>query len=168
MFSEREKLLAQRLGTVLLDRRLVLSTAESCTGGMVSALITSVSGSSQWFDRGFVTYSNQAKQQMLDIEAGDLLEYGAVSQQIAGLMARQACYKSQADITVSITGIAGPDGGTQDKPVGTVWFGWLFNHDGDEFLETSLQLFKGTRAMIRAQSVRFALQRILDKLESDI
>lgn len=166
MFSERETLLVQQLGHALIDRKLVLATAESCTGGMVSALITSVSGSSQWFDRGFVTYSNQAKQQMLDIEAQDLLEFGAVSQQIAGLMARQACYKSQADIAVSITGIAGPDGGTQDKPVGTVWFGWMFNHDDEGVLKTSQQLFEGTRAKIREQSVCFALQRILDDLES--
>ena len=159
-FNDNDLALAASVGKLLLARQHTLVTAESCTGGLVAALITEINGSSQWFDRGFVTYSNQSKQQMLSISNQSLLNYGAVSKQIAAQMAEQAVIRSDANLAVSITGIAGPAGGSDEKPVGTVWFGWKFV---DQLVQTQHQFFSGSRAAIRKQAVRFALQGIVSQ-----
>lgn len=116
--------LLRKLVEQLQQQKKVLATAESCTGGLLSGLLTEIPGSSQWFDRGFVTYSNESKTEMLDVPAQMIQEFGAVSNEVAEAMARGVLAKSNADIAVSITGIAGPDGGNDTKPVGTVCFGF--------------------------------------------
>jgi len=161
-FSRSDIQLAATVGQVMLFRQHRLATAESCTGGLVSALITEIAGSSQWFESGFVTYSNQAKQQTLGIANEVLLEYGAVSQQVAALMAEQAVTQSNADVALSITGIAGPEGGSDEKPVGTVWFGWNYSSPDNSTVHTQCQRFSGSRHEIRLQAVRFALQGIIN------
>lgn len=162
-FSQSNIQCASALGSLMLAHRYMVVTAESCTGGMVSALITEIAGSSQWYDRGFITYSNQSKQQMLGISEHDLLKYGAVSQRVAALMAENALSRSQANVAVSITGIAGPDGGSDEKPVGTVWFGWKFADSDIPSAVTEHQLFSGSRNQIRLQAVHCALQGIINK-----
>ena len=150
------------LGKKILAQRHMLVTAESCTGGALSAAVTSVSGSSQWFDRGFITYSNEAKIEMLGVDSKTLETHGAVSENTASEMALGALQNSRADIAISITGIAGPDGGTQQKPVGTVCFGWGFRDD----IQTCIQHFSGDRTSIRAQAVEFALGVIISLANS--
>jgi nicotinamide-nucleotide amidase len=162
-FNDNDLALAASVGKLLLAYQHTLVTAESCTGGLAAALITEIDGSSQWFDRGFVTYSNQSKQQMLGISNQTLLNDGAVSKQIAAHMAEQAVARSDANLAVSITGIAGPAGGSDEKPVGTVWFGWKFADSVDQLIQTQHQIFSGSRAAIRMQAVRFALQGIVSK-----
>src|SRR5690348_13155293 len=116
--------LAIQVGEELEQRRLTLATAESCTGGWVAQVITSCPNSSRWFERGFVTYSNEAKQEMLGVDAAILARHGAVSEQTARAMAEGAVMRSQAKVALSITGIAGPSGGSDEKPIGTVWMAW--------------------------------------------
>jgi len=130
------------------------ATAESCTGGLVCAALTHVAGSSDVVDRGFVTYSNVAKTELLGVPAALILEHGAVSEAVAERMARGALERSSADIAVSITGIAGPGGGSADKPVGLVWFGCAWQGGG---VATQRMVFEGDRAAVREQSVEFAL-----------
>lgn len=132
----------------------MLVTAESCTGGMIATAITDYSGSSSWFERGFVTYSNLAKQQCLNVSQDIIEKYGAVSEQVAKLMAEGALANSDADVAIATTGIAGPDGGSEHKPVGTVCFGYASN-SGISKSETIL--FKGDRASIRQQATNHAL-----------
>ncbi len=163
IFSNDDINLALTVGELLLTHQHKLATAESCTGGLVAALITEIAGCSQWFERGFVTYSNQSKQQMLDVSSQSLLDCGAVSQQIAAQMAEQVVVCSQADVGVSITGIAGPAGGSDEKPVGTVWFGWKFTDPDDQLVQTQHKIFSGSRNAIRMQAVRFALQGIVSQ-----
>ena len=134
------------------------ATAESCTGGLVSATITQIPGSSNWFDRGFVTYTNEAKHQMLGVELSTLEKYGAVSVQVARQMAQGVIKNSKANISVAITGIAGPDGGTIDKPVGTVCIAFASD---DGIVIAKKHLFLGDREKIRYQSVQEALQGML-------
>lgn len=159
--SELEKLAAE-LGTALKTQGLMLVLAESCTGGMVAQAVTSVAGSSAWFDRGFVTYSNAAKLEMLGVSAETLEEFGAVSKQTAAEMAL-GCLKTpalshtQAHIAGSITGIAGPVGGTTDKPVGTVCFGIA---QAKQCI-TSTQHFTGNREAIRQQAAAFLMQKLI-------
>ena len=141
----------------LLARRHLLATAESCTGGMIAAACTDLSGSSQWFERGFVTYSNEAKAEMLGVPAGLIATHGAVSEPVARAMALGAVAHSRAQVAVAVTGIAGPAGGTADKPVGTVWFGWNVNGT----ITTDTRRFDGDRAAVRTATVRYALQRLL-------
>ena len=152
--------LAIQLGAMLAAQGRQLVTAESCTGGWVSMLITSVAGSSSWFDRGFVTYSNQSKQEMLGV-SGQVIEInGAVSEETARQMAGGAVANSQANTAVSITGIAGPGGGTQQKPVGTVCFGWQL---GDQ-CDTETCHFPGDRRAVREQAVSHALTGLIRRL----
>ena len=159
--------IAQELGTALKVHGFVLALAESCTGGMVSQAITSIAGSSAWFDRGFVTYSNAAKIDMLGVSVQTLEKFGAVSEQTAAEMAL-GCLKasalkySQAHFASSITGIAGPDGGTADKPVGTVCFGIA---QANQCI-TSTQHFTGNRQAIREQAVAFLMQQLIQWLNS--
>lgn len=152
--------LATQLGALLADKNKKVVTAESCTGGWVAQAITQVAGSSLWFDRSFVTYSNDAKKQMLGVKARTLTQTGAVSKQVVEEMAIGALKKSRADYAVAISGIAGPGGGTDDKPVGTVWFAW--NIAGT--VDSSVVQLPGDRRDVRAAAVTLALQGLLVRL----
>lgn len=152
--------LSAALGAALLARGFVLSMAESCTGGMVAQAVTSVAGSSAWFDRGFVTYSNAAKTDMLGVSAKTLEAFGAVSEETAKEMAEGCLKHSHAHIAGSITGIAGPDGGTTQKPVGTVCFGVAQASQ----CTTSTQHFTGNRKQIRQQATAFLMQQLIEQL----
>ncbi|MCW8164680.1 CinA family protein [Verminephrobacter aporrectodeae] len=141
----------------LLQRGHMLASAESCTGGMIAAACTDLAGSSQWFERGFVTYSNVAKTEMLGVPAGLIGEHGAVSEAVARAMAEGALAHSRAQLSLAVTGVAGPTGGSDAKPVGSVWFGWCV----DGVTHSEMQHFSGDRASVRAATVRHALQRLL-------
>ncbi len=153
--------LAEELGRLLLARGWLLVTAESCTGGGVARAVTEVPGSSGWFDRGFVTYSNRAKVEMLGVGGDTLEHHGAVSEAVALEMAAGALYHSGADLSVAVTGIAGPAGGTPEKPVGTVWIAWA---GGGTPVATRFH-FTGDRAAVRGQSVQAALEGLIRRVE---
>jgi nicotinamide-nucleotide amidase len=153
--------LAAELGHALVRARLMLVTAESCTGGWVARVVTAVSGSSSWFERGFVSYSDAAKSEMLGVSADILAQHGAVSEPAVRAMAEGALVHSRAQIAVAISGIAGPAGGTADKPVGAVWFAWA--RAGDETRAERHQL-DGDREAVRRQSVAIALEGLLTAL----
>jgi nicotinamide-nucleotide amidase len=153
--------LATLAGTRLKARGLKLVTAESCTGGWVAAAVTAIAGSSDWFERGFVTYSNEAKQEMLGVRPETLDRTGAVSEETALEMARGALAASRAQVAVSITGVAGPTGGTAAKPVGMVCFGWALAGGG---ADTTTRHFPGDREQVRRQSVIFALQGVVERI----
>ncbi len=155
--DELERLAAQ-LGQALLLRHWRLAAAESCTGGWAAQAMTAVAGSSDWFERGFVTYSNDAKQDLLDVSGRVLVEAGAVSTETAREMAEGALRHSRAQCAFAITGVAGPGGGSEEKPVGTVCFAWARNGAATE---VDRQRFDGDRRQVRAQSVRHALSRML-------
>jgi nicotinamide-nucleotide amidase len=146
----------------LLARGWMMATAESCTGGLIAAACTDLAGSSQWFERGFVTYSNEAKTQMLSVDPALIDAHGAVSEIVARAMAHGAVRHSQARVAVAVTGVAGPSGGSAAKPVGTVWFGFMV--DGRLVSET--RRFEGDRAQVRAATVRHALHRLIDWVEA--
>lgn len=153
--------LAAQLGAALKARGWMLATAESCTGGLVSAAITSVAGSSDWFERGFVTYSNEAKTELLGVPGELIAQHGAVSEQVARAMAEGALAHSRAHMAVSITGIAGPAGGSADKPVGTVWFAFASRDaSGAVQCDAALRRFDGDRAAVRAQAAALALEHL--------
>jgi nicotinamide-nucleotide amidase len=152
--DEEVYILAERLGYLLSVKGMQIATAESCTGGGVAQAITEVPGSSGWFDRSFVTYSNLAKKQMLDVSEQTLSEFGAVSDATVKEMLVGALQYSVADCAIAVSGIAGPGGGTPDKPVGTVYFGWTQKPD---IIQTSRHLFSGNRHDVRAQAVVYAL-----------
>ena len=154
--------LATIVGARLKARGLRLATAESCTGGWVAGAVTAIAGSSEWFDRGFVTYSNDAKMEMLGVSAATLEAFGAVSEQTAGEMAAGALAHSHAQLALSITGVAGPGGGSAEKPVGMVCFGWA-GEGGAPIVIT--RNFSGDRESVRRQSVICALQGVLERLE---
>ena len=156
--------LAQALGRALHARRLWLATAESCTAGGVAYAVTQVAGSSQWFDRGFVAYSNAAKRQALGVSAVDLRVHGAVSEPVARAMARGALAASDAHLAVGVTGIAGPGGGSADKPVGLVCFSWALRRAGELRLRTETRRLGGDRAAVRAQAIIVALDGLLQTL----
>ncbi|MDO5693401.1 MAG: CinA family protein [Pseudomonadota bacterium] len=149
--------IVQELAEALRQRRWLLATAESCTGGLIAAACTDVAGSSDWFERGVVTYSNEAKTDLLGVPAELIATQGAVSEAVARAMAEGALAHSRAQVSVSVTGIAGPTGGSADKPVGTVWFGWRVN--GQTHAEC--QRFSGDRAAVRAQAVVHALYGLI-------
>jgi len=155
-------LLGTLVGARLKERGLVLACAESCTGGWVAQTVTAVAGSSAWFDRGFVTYSNQAKQDMLGVPAQTLEQYGAVSEETAHAMVVGALTHSLAQVALSITGIAGPTGGTPEKPVGLVCFGWAKG----EAVQTESVRFDGDREAVRRQAVIHVLQGLLALIEA--
>jgi nicotinamide-nucleotide amidase len=154
---------AAKLIELCRTKKLTVATAESCTGGMIAAAITAVPGSSAVLDRGFVTYSNAAKSELLDVPAELIEAVGAVSEAVARRMALGARQRAGVDVAVSVTGIAGPDGGSPDKPVGTVWFG-LAGADGE--VATHHRLFPGDRQAIRAASTSFALQLLWEEANS--
>jgi len=152
--------LAIALGRAALERKVRIATAESCTGGLVAGAITAVAGSSDWFDCGFITYSNDAKIGQLAVPPRTIEQFGAVSKETALAMAEGALGASRAQWAVAVTGIAGPAGGTPDKPVGTVCFAWL----GPGVAKASRIRLSGDRAGIRRESVRIAMEGILDRL----
>ena len=154
-------LLAAQVGSLLKAHGLMLATAESCTGGGVAQAITEVAGSSVWFERGFITYSNLAKQQMLGVSEAPLKQHGAVSEAVVREMVAGALKNSVAQVALAVSGIAGPDGGTTDKPVGTVWFAWGVK-DGVTFAQR--HQLGGNRAEVRAQAVHIALQGVVNLL----
>ena len=149
--------LAARVGNTLKDRNLLLTTAESCTGGGVAQAVTEIAGSSDWFDCGFVTYSNASKTDMLDVSASTLALHGTVSEEIAAAMAEGALANSNAHVAVATTGIAGPGGAVPGKPVGTVCFAW--SRDGNT--HTERLVFQGDRQAVRSQTVAHALEGLL-------
>lgn len=159
--------LSSQVGEALLARGWQLATAESCTGGAIAAAITDIAGSSQWFERGFVTYSNQAKQDMLGVRVDTLQVSGAVSEATVTEMACGALAQSQAQLAVAVSGIAGPAGGSADKPVGTVCLAWAVV-DRKTVSQTRVitEHFTGDRAAVREQTVVCALQGVLDVLAS--
>lgn len=154
--------LATRLGNELLRKKEILVTAESCTAGGIAHAITDIPGSSQWFDCGWITYSNQSKTRMLHVPEALIQQYGAVSSEVAGAMAKGALQAANGSIAIATTGIAGPDGATPTKPVGTVWFGLAANN----LSHTEKQCFSGDRQAIRGKSVKHALMLLLELMET--
>ena len=152
--------LCEQLAVKLQERGWMLATAESCTGGLIAAACTDLSGSSNWFERGFVTYSNEAKTESLGVSGDLITQHGAVSEVVARAMAFGAIRHSRARVSIAVTGVAGPTGGSAEKPVGTVWFG--FQVDGQLTSET--RRFPGDRAAVRAATVDYALRRLLELL----
>lgn len=153
--------LAARVGYALQEKGLLLVTAESCTGGGVAQAMTEIPGSSEWFERGFVTYSNASKSELLDVPVALIEQSGAVSEEVAAAMAEGALVRSNAQIALSTTGIAGPGGAVPGKPVGTVCFGWAVARRSF----TERVVFEGDRHAVRQQSVQHALQGLLRLLE---
>ena len=153
--------LAAQVGRLLKAHGLMLATAESCTGGGVAYAVTGIAGSSAWFERGFITYANEAKREMLGVALDTLTHHGAVSEAVVREMVAGTLQHSHAQVSLAVSGIAGPDGGTADKPVGTVWFAWGIK--GRACVAQRHHLM-GNRAEIRAQSVRIALQGVVDLL----
>ena len=159
MFSREYTNLIQKLARQCLERGILLVTAESCSGGLLSSLLTQEAGSSKWFDRGFVTYSNKSKIDSLGVQGETLENFGAVSQEVANEMSKGALKNSEAKLSISITGIAGTEGGSLAKPVGTVYFSIanqkkvILEHKSD---------FKGSRESIRKESVIFILNKLLN------
>jgi nicotinamide-nucleotide amidase len=152
----------EELAAALLARGWFLATAESCTGGMIAAACTDLAGSSGWFERGFVTYSNEAKTELLGVPGPLIAQHGAVSEPVAQAMAHGAIAHSRARVAVAVTGVAGPTGGSAAKPVGTVWFGFAV----DGRVTSERQLFAGDRAAVRAATVRHALDGLLARLQA--
>lgn len=153
---------ATKLGQLLKERDWMIATAESCTGGWIAETITSVPNSSHWFDRGFVTYTNEAKHEMLGVDMNVINTYGAVSEQTVRQMAEGALKFSRAKCSIAVSGIAGPTGGSAEKPVGTVWCAWAFC---DRPTRVKGQLFHGDRYTIRLETVKFALYEVIQALK---
>ena len=156
--------LATLVGARLKSKGLLLSTAESCTGGWVAEAVTAIAGSSEWFERGFVTYSNPAKQEMLGVQEATLVAHGAVSEPTAREMASGALVHSRAQVALSITGVAGPTGGSPDKPVGMVCFAWARQGGA---VDSATRHFDGDRESVRRQSVIYSLQGVIERLDRE-
>ncbi len=152
--------LAQKVGAALKERGLLLVTAESCTGGWVAMQVTAIAGSSDWFERGYVTYSNAAKREELGVAEGTLKRHGAVSEQTAREMAAGALKNGRGQVALAVTGVAGPTGGSREKPVGTVCFAWARGSK----ISSETRRFDGDRESVRRQSVVRALQGVLELL----
>ena len=148
------------LGDVLREKKWTVSSAESCTGGGVAFAFTSVSGSSDWFNQSWVTYSNEAKQRELGVTEATLSQYGAVSEQTVKEMAQGVCRKSGAELAVTVSGIAGPGGGSDEKPVGTVWFGFVCGEKSAQIK----QVFSGNRDQVRSAAIAFAISYLVKML----
>ena len=154
--------LVAQLASLLTARGWMLATAESCTGGMIAAACTDLAGSSAWFERGFVSYSNAAKTELLGVPTGLIATHGAVSEAVARAMAQGALAHAHAQCAVAVTGVAGPTGGSADKPVGTVWFAWATPGG----LHSECQRFDGGRAAVRSATVEHSLRTLMDLLRS--
>jgi nicotinamide-nucleotide amidase len=161
--ADEHRALAEELGRRCKERGLRIATAESCTGGLVAAAVTAIAGSSGWFERGFVTYSNEAKREMLGVPPALIDAHGAVSEPVARAMVEGALARSSADCAVSVTGVAGPGGGSAAKPVGMVCFAWQLR--GGASRSATRQL-TGDRAEVRGASVAVALQGLIDGMQS--
>ncbi|MFL7851995.1 nicotinamide-nucleotide amidase [Providencia rettgeri] len=163
--EKRLETLSIQVGLKLKEQGKTVTTAESCTGGWVAKVLTDISGSSDYFQRGFVTYSNEAKHQMIGVKDESLQQYGAVSQQVVTEMATGALQEACADFAVSVSGIAGPGGGSVEKPVGTVWFGFAQKQaDQTVLITTQHQVFQGNRNEVRFQSTLYILETLLKQL----
>jgi len=149
------------LANKLIDAQYKLATAESCTGGGIAQALTDVSGSSQWFDSGLVTYSNEAKQRLLGVPSELIAQWGAVSEPVAKSMAEGAAGQQGVDVAVSVTGIAGPTGGTKDKPVGTVWIAWKLPNNR---VEARCFQFDGDRSAVREATINAAITGLIERL----
>ena len=160
--------LAAALGQALVRQHLVLATAESCTAGGIAFAVTLIPGSSEWFDRGFITYTDEAKTQMLGVSAAYLRDFGAVSEPVARAMALGALSRSGAQVSVAVTGIAGPGGETPTKRVGTVCLAWALRRDPAQaaWVKTETRRFEGGRAVVRTQSILLAIETLIDLLNS--
>ncbi len=161
MMADEIEQLAVALGRRLGERGLRVATAESCTGGLVAGAITAIAGSSQWFDRGFITYSDEAKREVLGVPQATLDEFGSVSEETARALALGALERSLAEVSVAVTGIAGPAGGTPNKPVGMVCFGWAGQ---GKATTTATRHFSGGREAVRQASVVAALEGVIARL----
>lgn len=163
--EENVRHLVKEIANRFIEQDLVLATAESCTGGWIAQVVTSLPGSSNWFDTGFVTYSNHSKQRLLGVPAGLFADNGpgAVSEETVKAMAGGALTSSAADVAVATSGVAGPDGGTPDKPVGTVWFAWA-HRDGRS--KARVHHFEGDRYSVRLRSVEQAFKGIIELLDT--
>jgi len=164
--GERLERLSAQLGQALRAQHLTLATAESCTAGGVAYAVTMTPGSSLWFDRGFITYANESKMQVLGVAPAYLRDFGAVSEPVARAMALGALTQSAAQVAVAVTGVAGPDGGSVAKPVGTVCFAWAIRRDPAQaaWVKTQTRRFEGDRASVRTQSVDCALEILIGLL----
>ncbi len=149
------------LSKKLIDAKLVMATAESCTGGGIAQALTAISGSSQWFDSGLVTYSNEAKQRLLGVPSELIVDWGAVSEPVAKSMAEGAASQDGVDLAVAVTGVAGPTGGTKEKPVGTVWIAWKLQNSQ---AEAHCYRFDGDRSEIRQATMNAAIKGLLERL----
>ncbi|HBO24430.1 MULTISPECIES: nicotinamide-nucleotide amidase [unclassified Providencia] len=163
MVDEKQlEILSIQIGKLLLQQGKTVTTAESCTGGWIAKVLTDIAGSSAYFHRGFVTYSNDAKHQMIGVQNELFQQFGAVSAQVVSEMATGALKEAAADYAVSVSGIAGPDGGSIEKPVGTVWFGFAQKQaDGSSDVITKQCLFQGDRNQVRLESTCYALEFLL-------
>jgi nicotinamide-nucleotide amidase len=162
--SERDTPALVALAADLLQKKgWMLATAESCTGGLIAGACTDLSGSSAWFERGIVSYSNAAKVELLGVPEQLIAAHGAVSEEVVRAMAEGAIARSRAQVAVAVTGVAGPTGGSPEKPVGLVWFGWSIGG----VLSSEQRLFPGDRAAIRAATVHHALQTLVRQLAAD-
>jgi nicotinamide-nucleotide amidase len=165
--SKQELLAQEACGLVaglMLKHQWMLATAESCTGGLIAAECTALAGSSAWFERGFVSYSNASKTELLGVDAALIAQHGAVSEPVVRAMVQGALRHSHAQVAVAVTGVAGPSGGSADKPVGTVWFGWAT----PEGVHTAVQHFAGDRSAVRAATVAWALERLAARLQASV
>jgi len=168
MLNNEITLLVEQVAEHLLRHQQKLAVAESCTGGWVAKVLTDLAGSSEWFERGFVTYSNQAKNEMLSVSETTLNTCGAVSQETVGEMALGALKNSHADFSLSVSGIAGPGGGSVDKPVGLVWFSWAKKEDNEPIVIASEhQVFKGDREAVRQQAVKYVIAKLITLLDEN-
>jgi len=158
--------LAEALVNELTASGKAVATAESCSGGWVAKAITDIAGSSAVFGYGIVTYSNGAKESIIGVQNKTLDEYGAVSAEVVEEMARGTLGLSGADIAVAVSGVAGPDGGTEEKPVGTVWFAWAVRDGANARVDTRLEHFSGDRELVREASVAYALQGLRERIAS--
>lgn len=156
------RLLATKVAARLRAKKEMLVSAESCTGGFLAKCLTDRPGSSDWFERGWVTYSDAAKQAELGVTTGQLARFGAVSEEVAIAMVRGALAKTEANHAIAVTGIAGPAGGSRAKPVGTVWIGWGYRSEGRVRVHATLFHFRGSRDAIRRRSVAAALKGVLE------
>lgn len=165
MTNKKLTLIVGQLAELLIKNNKKLTVAESCTGGWLAKVLTDLAGSSVWFERGFVTYSNQAKHEMLGVAESTLGTYGAVSQETVTEMALGALKNSHADFSLSISGIAGPGGGSVDKPVGLVWFAWADKKNNiKDIIFSEQKIFSGNREAVRQQAVDYALTGLIKLL----
>ena len=159
--------LSEALVSELIEAGRTVSVAESCTGGWIAKALTDIGGTSQCFAYGVVSYSNGAKESMLGVSPAALIEFGAVSEEVVGGMAQGVLNLSGADYAVAVSGIAGPDGGTEDKPVGTVWFGFAVRNNKKTMIDAEKQLLKGDREAIRKRTVILAMQGVRERLRKN-